>query len=159
MKLEYRDSLIDSDRKDIEAILHSSGFFHQEEIIIALELVDETMKRRTASGYHFILASENGSVVGYSCYGPIPCTLNRWDLYWLAVSDTVRGQGIGGNLLSMTEERIREMGGRRAYIETSSRELYLPTRQFYKNQGYTLETVQKDYYDDNDDKCLYVKPL
>jgi len=143
----------------MERILHSSGFFHAEEIDTALELIDETRKRGAKSGYYFILASNDQHVVGYSCYGPIPCTVNRWDLYWLAVSDSFRGKGLGRTLLSMTEEKIRRMGGKRIYIETSSRDLYLPTRSFYEKLGYNLETVQKDYYNDNDDKCLYVKEI
>jgi len=159
MKLAYRETLIESDRGEIEKILRSSGFFHPEEIDIGLELVDEFLKRGTESGYWFLVATEGSRVVGYSCYGPIPCTIQSWDLYWLAVSDAVRGQGIGGELVVLTEEKIRAMGGRRVYIETSSKELYLPTRKFYEKQNYILETVQKDYYDDGDDKCLFVKAL
>jgi len=159
VKLEFRETLRESDRGEIESILLSSGFFHPEEITIALELVDEVLIKGTDSGYHFILALQDGHIAGYSCYGPIPCTINRWDLYWIAVSDAVRGKGIGGILVTMTEDSIRRLGGRRAYIETSSRELYLPTRTFYEKMGYSLETVQKDYYDDQDDKCLFVKVL
>lgn len=159
MELEYRNFLIPSDFNEIEKILHSSGYFHPGEIDIALELVDENLKKGNDSGYYFITALNEGRVTGYSCYGPIPCTINRWDIYWLAVSDTLRGRGIGGILLAQSEEHIRRMGGVRSYIETSSRPLYASTRSFHEKQGYVLEAVLKDYYDDGDDKCLYVKVL
>jgi len=34
-----------------------------------------------------------------------------------------------------------------------------PTRRFHEKQGYILEAVLKDYYDDEDDKCIYVKDI
>jgi len=157
--MEYRDYLKPSDYDELELIIKSSGYFYPEEIDIALELVDEYLKRGTESGYYFIVAYDADKVIGYSCYGPIPCTFNSWDIYWLAVDNTLRGGGIGAELLKRSEEHIRRLGGRRSYIETSSRDLYIPTRRFHEKMGYVLETVQKDYYDDGDDKCLYVKIL
>ena len=159
MDTEYRDYLKYSDYDDLNAILKSSGYFFPEEISIALELIEENLTRGIESGYYFILSLTDGRVSGYSCYGPIPCTFNRWDIYWLAVDNSFRNKGIGAGLLERSEEHIRKLGGKRSYIETSSRDLYLPTRHFHEKMGYVLETVQKDYYDDGDDKCLYVKIL
>ena len=159
MGTEFRDYLLPSDYADLEVIIRSSGYFFPEEIDIALELVEENLKRGTESGYYFILSLTEGKVSGYSCYGPIPCTFNRWDIYWLAVDETLRGKGLGAALLERSEDHIRRLGGKRSYIETSSRDLYIPTRHFHEKMGYVLETVQKDYYDDGDDKCLYVKIL
>jgi len=159
VELTYRNELIPSDFGDIEKILHSSGYFFPEEISIALELVEENLKRGTDSGYYFIVALQDRKVIGYSCYGPIPCTFNRWDIYWMAVSNEIRGQGVGGILLARSEDHIRQLKGKKSYIETSSRPLYAATRGFHEKQGYVLEAVLKDYYDDDDDKCLYVKDL
>ena len=159
MKTEYRDFLIPGDYDDLEAVLRSSGYFFPEEIDIAQELIEEHLKRGTDSGYYFILALSDGRISGYSCYGPIPCTFNRWDIYWLAVDNRLRGRGVGADLLRRSEDHMRRLGGIRSYIETSSRDLYIPTRRFHEKMGYVLETVQKDYYDDGDDKCLYVKVL
>lgn len=159
MKTEYRDFLKSSDYDDLSAVLTTSGYFFPEEIDIALELVDENLKRGTKSGYYFLVALTDGKVSGYSCYGPIPCTCGRWDIYWLAVENSLRGRGIGTGLLTRSEEHIRILGGSRSYIETSSRDLYYSTRCFYEKNNYVLEAVQTDYYGDGDDKCLYVKVL
>lgn len=159
MDLVYSNELLPGDYGQIRGILESSGFFRPEEVAVALELVEEWLRKENESGYYFITARAENRVVAYSCYGPIPLTINRWDIYWIAVADRFRGRRIGGMLLEKTEERIRELGGKKAYIETSSSQLYAPTRRFHEKQGYILEAVLKDYYDDEDDKCLYVKDI
>lgn len=159
MDIVFTDELFPGDYEQIHEILESSGYFHPREIVVALELVEEALKKGDESGYYFLTARFKNRIAGYSCYGPIPLTFNRWDIYWIAVADRLRGRGIGGMLLEKAENRIRTLGGKRAYIETSSSRLYTPTREFHEKQGYTLEAVQKDYYDDEDDKCLYVKVL
>ena len=82
-----------------------------------------------------------------------------YDLYWIVVLHELRGQGLGKKLVGATEERIREMGGKKIYVETSSRAPYLSTRQFYERLGYTQEASFKDFYDDCDDKVVYVKTI
>ncbi len=159
MDIVFTDELLPGDYEQIREILESSGYFHSREIAVALELVEETLKKGNESGYYFMTARFENRIAGYTCYGPIPMTFNRWDIYWIAVADRLRGKGIGGMLLERTEKLIRDLGGKKAYIETSSSQLYTPSRRFHEKQGYLLEAVQKNYYDDGDDKCLYVKVL
>ena len=157
MDIVVRNELLPGDYDPIREVLESSGYFHPQEIIVALELVDEALKKGDESGYYFMTALVENRIAGYICYGPIPLTFNRWDIYWIAVAEKFRGKGIGGMLLKKTETRIRTLGGKRAYIETSSSQLYTSTRRFHEKQGYVLEALQKDYYNDGDDRCLYVK--
>ena len=159
MNIVIRKELLPGDDERIREVLESSGYFQAREIDVALELVQEALKKGDESGYYFMTAREKSRLTGYICYGPIPMTFNRWDIYWIAVDDRLRGRGIGGMLLEQTEDHIRTLGGRKTYIETSSSMLYAPTRRFHEKQGYILEAVQKDYYDDGDDRCLYVKVL
>lgn len=159
MDIVTKNELLPGDDEQIREVLESSGYFHAREIDVALELVQEALKKGEESGYFYITAREGDHLVGYVCYGPIPLTFNRWDIYWIAVTDTLRGGGIGGMLLTKAEEHIRSLGGKKAYIETSSSRLYAPTRKFHERQGYILEAVQEDYYNDGDDRCLYVKDL
>ncbi|MDY7027423.1 MAG: GNAT family N-acetyltransferase [Spirochaetota bacterium] len=159
MDVVIKNELLPGDCEQIREVLESSGYFQAREIDVALELVEETLKKGNESGYYFMTVRDGSRIVGYTCYGPIPMTFRRWDIYWIAVADALRGRGIGGMLLAKTEDHIRRLGGSKAYIETSSSRLYAPTRRFHEKQGYLLEAVQKDYYDDGDDRCLYVKVL
>jgi ribosomal protein S18 acetylase RimI-like enzyme len=160
MKLRFRQKVATSDREAVKDIVASTGFFNQEEVLIAVELVDEFLQKGTQSGYKFLFCGdEGGAVLGYTCYGQVPGTKESFDLYWIVVSRQSQRKGIGHKLLSRTEKGIEGMGGSRIYIETSSRELYRPTRAFYSGAGYVQEALLKDFYAPGDSKIIYVKEL
>jgi D-alanine-D-alanine ligase len=155
----FRYEPTDSDRQRVREIVDSSGFFHREEVDVAVELVDERLARGPASGYHFVFAEIDGRTWGYACYGHIAVTRASFDLYWIAVDKNYQGKGLGRILLDESERLIQAAGGRRVYIETSNRELYQPTRGFYDRCGYQLEAILKEFYGPGDDKAIYVKAL
>jgi len=155
----FRQEVTPADREVVRAIVASTGFFHPYEVEVAVELIEERLAKGAASGYHFLFAEREGVVHGYACYGPIACTQASYDLYWLVVEGSHRGQGLGRLLLAESEERIRQAGGLRVYAETSNRPHYAPTRRFYERSGYHLEAVVKDFFAPGDDKAIYVKVL
>jgi ribosomal protein S18 acetylase RimI-like enzyme len=155
--LRFREEVQPSDREVVQDIIMASGFFSLDEVAIAVELVDERLAQGRQSGYYFIFAEYDNDVVGYTCFGPIPGTLVSYDLYWIAVRQQYRGQGIGSILLRRSEEMITALGGRRIYVETSSRTLYIPTHAFYEARGYHQEALLEDYYAPDDAKLIYVK--
>lgn len=155
----FREEVRREDAAAVRRIVASSGFFSPEEIAIAVELVTERLDRGPASGYHFIFAEDEGGVIGYTCFGPIPATRFSYDLYWIAVHARRRGGGIGRRLIELTEQGILCRGGRRVYAETSGRALYAVTRAFYAACGYVEEAVLKDFYAPGDAKHFFVKVL
>ena len=153
----YRQNPLPSDVDSVKSIVTSSGFFSAEEVDLSMELIQERLSKGDASGYYFLFAEVDGRVVGYTCYGPIPGTKDRYDLYWIAVHEDCRGRGIGRALLAKTERKIAKMGGKRIYVDTSSRDQYEPTRSFYQRSGYEQEALLKDFYAPADDKLIYLK--
>lgn len=153
MAVRRRDACI------VRDIVSSTGLFRPDEIRIAVELVEERVRIGPTSGYHFIFAEREGRVLGYSCYGPVPLTLQSYDLYWIAVRKEVQGKGIGRMLLEKSEAAIAKVGGRRVYIETSSKAIYLGTRRFYERNGYRAEATLREFYSPGDHKVIYVKAL
>lgn len=158
-QITFRDSVNQLDPEHVRDIVTSTGFFNKEEISIAVELVVARLEKGFDSGYYFIFADAHGRTIGYTCFGPIAGTKASYDLYWIAVHDDFRGKGIGKQLLEKSEDNMARMGGQRIYIETSSRDQYIPTREFYLACGYRLEAVLRDFYAPADSKCLYVKVL
>jgi GNAT superfamily N-acetyltransferase len=158
-EINLRTSVKRRDTGIVRDIVASTGFFRPDEMSIAVELVQERLRIGLASGYHFIFAETGGHVQGYSCYGPVPLTLNSYDIYWMAVRKESQGSGIGKLLLASSEAAIGELGGRRIYIETSSQSKYKDTRQFYVNHGYRSEATLRAYYAPGDHKVIYVKSL
>ncbi len=158
-RVELRDAVRPADVQAVREIVASTGFFAPHEIDIAVELVEERLDRGEASGYYFIFADVDDRPIGYACYGPIGCTVGSFDLYWIVVQAASRGRGLGRRLLREVERRVALAGGRRLFVETSSRELYKPTRQFYERSGYTEEARLEDFYAPGDAKVIYACSL
>ncbi|MFH2026373.1 MAG: GNAT family N-acetyltransferase [bacterium] len=159
LHLEWRDTVLPEDPEHVREIVSSTGFFSQDEIDIAVELVTECLEKGIESGYHFIFAEAAGKTVGYACFGSIPATQESYDLYWIAVHNDYRGAGIGKLLLTKSETTIRRLGGTRVYIETSGRDQYEPTRAFYLRCACTEAAVLTDFYAPGDAKYIYVKKI
>ncbi len=153
----FREQPVEADVKSIGSILSTSGFFSNEEQEVGVSLVRERLQQGEGCGYFFQFAQVGSSVRAYACFGPIPGTKSSFDLYWIAVDPTYRGKGLGTLLLHKTEDEIQRKGGTRIYIETSSTELYVPTRFFYEHNKYRLEAELQNYYAPGDNKLIYVK--
>jgi len=185
-KLFFRYEPRTSDREQIRRIVESTGFFFPYEVDVAVALLETRLEEgESASGYSFVFAEKSprqsmesspsqGSttptsatptsepqlhVVGYACFGPIACTQSSYDLFWIAVENSGQRRGIGKKILTHVEQRIREAGGKRVYVETSNRDQYRPTRTFYESAGYKKEAVLIDFYAPGDDKVIYVRAL
>ncbi len=158
-ELTIRAAPVPEDIQSIREIVESAGFFRADEIEIAIELAEERLVKGKSSGYEFLFACQNGKPVAYSCYGLIPCTIKSYDLYWIATHNNYRGMGIGSYLLKLTEQEIADIGGYGIYAETSSRKQYFSTRKFYEKNNYQMKACFENFYDDGDDKVVYVKYL
>lgn len=158
-KIIYRQEIKPTDIDAISNIVRSSGFFSTPEIDIAVELAEEKLELGNESTYRFLFAEKEKEVIGYTCYGFIFATAGSFDLYWIAVHEKFRGQGLGESLLTETENLIRTAGGRLIYADTSSRDQYKPTHFFYEKCGYRREALLKDFYAPGDSKIIYVKNL
>jgi GNAT superfamily N-acetyltransferase len=155
----FRHELTPADPEIIRTLVRSTGVFSPVEVDCAVELAQERLAKGRESGYHFVFAEQDGAVRGYACYGPIALTLGSYDLYWIAVDRSTQGQGLGRIILEEVERLVGEEGGRRIYIETSTRPPYAPTRAFYLRCGYRLEVVLEDFYATGDGKAIYVKAI
>jgi ribosomal protein S18 acetylase RimI-like enzyme len=156
-KIVYREHLEPGDREAVGRLVRATGFFSEVEIGIAEELVDERMTKGEASGYFFLFAEEEGRLLGYTCFGPIPGSVHSFDLYWAAVDPNAQGQGLGKRLMARSERIMAEREAKRVYADTSSRPQYEPTRAFYLSCGYAQEAFLVDFYAAGDGKVIFVK--
>ncbi|MCK9244694.1 MAG: GNAT family N-acetyltransferase [Candidatus Marinimicrobia bacterium] len=150
-------ALQSSDRADLVKILNDTDMFIKAEIDVALELIDTALNKPNQTDYIIRVAVDNSQVMGYVCFGPTPATAGTYDLYWIAVAPHVQGKGIGKELLNHVETEVHARCGYLIVIETSSREKYLPTRNFYLKNGYTVAAQIKDFYRPGDDRVIFVK--
>jgi ribosomal protein S18 acetylase RimI-like enzyme len=146
-------------RDAIERLLIDTNVFRDSEIRVALEVIDS----------YFILPEEDytalgaftlgGKLLGYVCYGPTPCTVGTWDLYWIAVTPDAQAHGIGTRLLQEVERRLALKDARLVIIETSSLPQYAATRAFYLRRGYDQVARVPDFYAQGDDRLIFAKRI
>ncbi|HEV8538151.1 MAG TPA: GNAT family N-acetyltransferase [Bacteroidota bacterium] len=147
-----------ADREHISQILVATNMFTDEEIRVAIELIDAALHDPQQQDYEiFTAVDEKREIVGYYCAGPTPLTQGTYDLYWIAVAPSVQGRGIGVQLSNHAEVRVRARGGRLLVAETSSQSKYDNTRAFYLKHGYLEVARIKEYYKPGDDLVIYGK--
>jgi acetoin utilization deacetylase AcuC-like enzyme/GNAT superfamily N-acetyltransferase len=157
--ITLRHEIEEKDRERIRHLVDITGFFSPSEVKVAVELAEERLAKGPESGYHFTIGEHYGRLVGYCCYGPTPCTVASYDLYWIVIHPDFQGRGLGRKLLKETERLIKAAGGTRIYAETSQRVQYASTRAFYEGCGYQLEAVLEDFYGPGEGKAIYCKKL
>jgi D-alanine-D-alanine ligase len=158
-ELVFRYEPVAADCETIRQLTENTGFFNPAEIDVAVELVQERLDKGADSGYYFVFAEQYGRVVGYASYGHIACTESSYDLYWIAVHPDFQGKGLGRKILEESERLIKNAGGTRIYVETSSRAQYAATRAFYEHCDYRLESLMDDFYAPGDAKAVYCKAV
>jgi D-alanine-D-alanine ligase len=144
------------DRGRIEEITRAVGVFREDELLVALEVFDEAVRGAAGNTYSMVGAQVDGDVVGWICWGPTPCTLGTYDLYWIAVDPVHQGTGIGSALVSEMEGRLAGCA-RLIVVETAGRAEYAGTRAFYLRRGYRAVATIPDFYAPGDDQVVFVK--
>lgn len=158
--MKFRKKLKPTDTSYIKEILESTGFFYDSEVDIAIELAQENLEKgEDKSGYIFNIVEIDDKPIGFTCYGKIPGAVDSFDLYWIAIHKSQRGKGIGKILMTMAVEDIDKMHGKNVWIETSSRAIYEPTRQFYLKSNCEIIAELPDYYGPNDNKVIFLKKI
>jgi ribosomal protein S18 acetylase RimI-like enzyme len=149
-------ALVPADRARIEAMTRATGVFREDEILVALEVFDATAAG--SSDYNALGADIDDQLVGWLCWGPTPCTLGTYDLYWLVVDADAQGSGVGTALVREMERRLAAVA-RMIVVETAGRDEYRGTRAFYEARGYRPAATIPDFYAPGDDQVVYIKTL
>jgi ribosomal protein S18 acetylase RimI-like enzyme len=152
--------LLATDRARVEAMTRASPLFRPEEVSVALDVFDSATGngRRRDPDYYTAGAEADGVLVGWVCWGPTPCTIGTYDMYWIVVDPAWQGRGLGSTLVSEMERQLRGKA-RLIVVETAGRPDYAPTRAFYAAKGYQIGATIPNYYADGDDLVTFVKRL
>jgi ribosomal protein S18 acetylase RimI-like enzyme len=143
-----------TDRARVEAIARGVGLFREDEIPVALEVFEATAA--ASDTYEGVAVEQDGLLVGWASWGPVPCTLGTFDLYWIMVDPACHGLGAGRMMVDEMERRIAGRA-RLICVETAGRTDYAATRVFYERCGYRAVAKIPDYYAPGDDQVTFVK--
>jgi len=148
------------DRHVILDLLAKTGFFRPDELEVAREVLDESLTKGPEGCYRsHVAVGEDDVVRGWVCFGPTPCALGTYDVYWIATDPCHQGRGLGKAMMARAEKLIAEQGGRLVIVETAGKAHYDSTRKFYLKIGYQEAARVKDFYAPHDDKGIYTKSL
>ncbi len=160
LDLDYKMRVTQADdRPQVLDILNRTGYFRPDEVAVAMEVLDEGIAKGPSGHYQSYVAELDGKAIGWICFGPTPCAIGTYDIYWIVVDPTYQGMGIGKSMLIFAEDLILKAGGRLSIIDTSGKNIYESTRMFYSRMGYAEEARITDFYQKGDDKVVYVKRL
>ena len=153
----YRTEPQQSDVEDIKAIVSSLGYYDEAEIRVAVDLVQERLDRGLACNYLFIFADFNGRAISFACFGPIPCAKNNFELYWMSTHKDYGHKGVAREILRRVERVVWAFNGRALYLSTSSKPVFIPTREFLLKTGYRVEATLFNFYDENEHRMMFTK--
>ncbi len=145
------------DSEKLEAMLKKIPNFDEKEIEVAMELIDIAESNPAQNDYNIYIYEKDGKVFGYHCTGKRPLTDAVYDLYWIAADPEATVKGIGKMLLEHAEEFVRQSRGRWLIAETSSRQSYTRTRNFYLRNNYTIVAEINDFYSMGDNLVVFGK--
>ena len=134
------------DVKTIETILKNIDNFNDAEVSVAMELVNTAASDAEQTDYNVFIYEEDGNVIGYHCTGKRPLTDAVYDLYWIVTDPGHKNKGVGKTLLAHAEQFVLQHKVRWLLIETSSKESYEGTRNFYLRNNYSIISEINDFY-------------
>lgn len=147
------------DRPYLLEALRSGRNFTDEEVAVALELVDNALEHGQHDYSVRVADLDTRQAAGYICFGRTPMTLATYDLYWVVTHARARGRGVASTLIRAMEAELRTVGACSIRVETSLQESYGPARNLYERLGYPVLARFPDFYRPGDDLLVYYKRL
>jgi ribosomal protein S18 acetylase RimI-like enzyme len=152
--------LASKDRERLRRMVIETGVFTDEEVEVAMELIDIVLGNENQKDYRIVCAvDDQDQALGYICFGPVPMTRGAFDLYWIVIDPRVQGQKIGSELLDYLEEEVRRIRGRMILADTSSLSSYEKAHRFYLKNGFKEVARIVDYYWEGNDRITYCKKI
>lgn len=145
------------DAEKIKKILKKISQFTENEISVAMELVNIAVNNISQTDYNVFVYEHDGKILGYHCTGKRPLTDAVYDLYWIISDPDAEIKGIGTKLVKHTEQFVIEKGARWLLAETSSRESYSRTRNFYMRNNFSIVAEINDFYSAGDNLIVFGK--
>ncbi len=151
--------LLAEDRQQLVDIINGTNNFTPEEKSVAVELIDEAIEKPNHEYYNLYVFENEGKILGYHCVGKRALTDGVFDLYWIVVGPNAQNLGVGKKLLEHSENFAKENNGRWILAETSSKDSYTATRNFYLRNNYSIVSQIKDFYSVGDNLIVFGKYL
>lgn len=99
----------------------------------------------------------DSEAIGFCYAAPEPLTDGTWNMLAIAVRPSRQGSGYGGAIVRRLETLLHDNGHRVLIAETSGKDEFAPTREFYRKSGYVEEARIRHFWAEGDDKVVFWK--
>lgn len=148
----------DADFSALSVLVKDVGLFDPSELDDVVGMLRSYCKGKSP-GEYWAVYEDKGEIVGTGYYVPERMTVGCWNVLFLGVHPTRRGQGIGRAIMQWIEEKLRSKKQRVLLVETQGDESFARQRRFYQSCGFVKEATIREYYDEGFDKVVFWKRL
>lgn len=99
----------------------------------------------------------DGEAIGFCYAAPEPLTDGTWNMLAIAVHPSRQSSGYGGAIVRRLETLLFDNGHRVLIADTSGKDEFAPTREFYRKSGYVEEARIRHFWAEGDDKVVFWK--
>jgi ribosomal protein S18 acetylase RimI-like enzyme len=98
-----------------------------------------------------------GEAIGFCYAAPEQHTDGTWNMLAIAVHPSKQGGGYGRAVVRRLEAMLHDKGNRVLIADTSGKDEFAPTREFYRKSGYSEEARIRHFWAEGDDKVVFWK--
>ena len=114
--------------------------------------------------YQWVILNKN-KIVGTSGFRPVPETENTAFITWTYVHKNFCKKGYGNKIFQFVLDELEKNNAKKIFIKISNYEdedgnrPYYAASRLYEKNGFNLEILSKDFYDEGEDQLIYSKDL
>jgi len=148
-------------RDDIDIALEIIRSHVDEHAKIAARDFEEFFAKPPTEHHQYLVAEVDGKVVG--CMGFLPDKDEEvegvyWAV-WLYVHPEYRRQGVGTQLWTEIEERLKKLRARKVYLDVGNEPDHPEAIAFHQKHGFVKEGELIDYFRDGENMLIFGKRL
>ena len=143
------------DIPSLEQVLDETGLFPSD----MLSGMINNFLLENKSNELWLTCETDGKPIGFCFAMEEQLAQGTWNMLAIAVLPSHQGKGAGRALVKELESHLRKSGNRVLIAETSGLDDFSATRAFYGKNGYTEEARIRDFWDEGDDKVIFLKSL
>ena len=139
----------------LEQVLDETGLFPKEMLADMISDFFHTDKFNEV----WLTCEADQSPIGFCYAKEEQLAKGTWNMLAIAVLPSCQGMDAGKALVKELESHLRISGNRVLIAETSGLDDFSATRAFYGKNGYVEEARIRDFWDQGDDKVIFLKSL
>ncbi|HQE12590.1 MAG TPA: GNAT family N-acetyltransferase [Flavipsychrobacter sp.] len=153
--MRYVRTVVLSDIEGLKTVVESCELFPSE---LLDEMMEEYFRNAQTPDIWFTCIDQNKPIaIGYCV--PEKLTQGTYNLLAIGVALTFQRMGIATEMMQYWEQLLKQKNARILIVETSGDPAQMAARNFYKKIGYIQEATIKDFWNDGEDKIIFLKKL